>query len=70
MASSSNWCFTWGFTGCWLGGQVRATAGCPAPRSPAHWQPALDYIAQDPSLEEVLLSGGDPLVLSDNRLGW
>ncbi|MFM8581058.1 MAG: EF-P beta-lysylation protein EpmB, partial [Planctomycetaceae bacterium] len=41
-----------------------------APRSPAHWQPALDYIAQDPSLEEVLLSGGDPLVLSDNRLGW
>ena len=41
-----------------------------APRSPAHWQPALDYIAQDPSLEEVLLSGGDPLVLADNRLGW
>lgn len=29
---------------------------------------ALDYIAADPSLEEVILSGGDPLTLSDRRL--
>jgi len=41
-----------------------------APRSPADWQPALAHIAADPTIEEVLLSGGDPLVLSDNRLGW
>ncbi|MDM4019253.1 EF-P beta-lysylation protein EpmB [Roseiconus lacunae] len=32
------------------------------------WKPALDYIRSDPSIEEVLLSGGDPLVLSDQSL--
>jgi len=32
------------------------------------WQPALDYIAADPSIREVILSGGDPLSLSDHRL--
>lgn len=29
---------------------------------------ALDYIAQDSSINEVILSGGDPLLLSDQRL--
>lgn len=32
------------------------------------WQPALDHIAGDPSLGEIILSGGDPLSLSDARL--
>lgn len=32
-------------------------------------QQAIDYIAADKSLEEVILSGGDPLSLSDQRLG-
>jgi EF-P beta-lysylation protein EpmB len=32
------------------------------------WREALDAIASDPSIEEVLLSGGDPLSLSDGRL--
>lgn len=32
------------------------------------WQPALDYLAADASIEEVLLSGGDPLSLVDSRL--
>lgn len=32
------------------------------------WQSALDYIRADQSIEEVILSGGDPLVLSDERL--
>ena len=32
------------------------------------WQSALDYIRRDDSIEEVILSGGDPLVLSDERL--
>lgn len=32
------------------------------------WQRALDYIAADPSIHEVLLSGGDPLVLPDEKL--
>lgn len=32
------------------------------------WNPALDYIASDPGIHEVILSGGDPLSLSDQRL--
>ncbi|MDO9371015.1 MAG: EF-P beta-lysylation protein EpmB [Gammaproteobacteria bacterium] len=32
------------------------------------WSAALDYIAADSSLREVILSGGDPLSLSDTRL--
>ncbi|MGK7295910.1 MAG: EF-P beta-lysylation protein EpmB [Candidatus Wenzhouxiangella sp. M2_3B_020] len=30
---------------------------------------ALDYIASDPDITEVILSGGDPLMLNDRRLG-
>jgi L-lysine 2,3-aminomutase len=33
-----------------------------------HWQGALAHIAGDSSIREVILSGGDPLVLSDRRL--
>lgn len=32
------------------------------------WTPALDYIAAHPDIREVILSGGDPLSLSDTRL--
>lgn len=31
---------------------------------------ALDYIAGNPSIRDVLLSGGDPLSLDDERLDW
>jgi EF-P beta-lysylation protein EpmB len=31
-------------------------------------QAALDYIARDPELSEIILSGGDPLLLGDDRL--
>lgn len=34
----------------------------------ANWQPALDYLAKDDSINEVILSGGDPLSLSDEKL--
>jgi EF-P beta-lysylation protein EpmB len=33
------------------------------------WQEALAYIAGDGSITEVILSGGDPLMLVDERLG-
>lgn len=33
-----------------------------------HWDQALAYIAADPGIAEVILSGGDPLTLSDRRL--
>lgn len=38
------------------------------PQSWAQWQPALERIAADPTLDEVVLSGGDPLTLVDERL--
>jgi EF-P beta-lysylation protein EpmB len=34
----------------------------------AGWQKALDYIAADESIAEVILSGGDPLVANDRSL--
>ena len=40
----------------------------PADRS--RWERALDYIRARPAIRDVLLSGGDPLVLSDARLEW
>ena len=33
-----------------------------------HWQPVLDYLAQHPEITELILSGGDPLTLTDARL--
>jgi L-lysine 2,3-aminomutase len=33
-----------------------------------HWRAALAHIAGDPGIEELILSGGDPLTLSDARL--
>jgi EF-P beta-lysylation protein EpmB len=39
-----------------------------SPKSLADWQPALEQIADDKSLHEVLLSGGDPLTLVDEKL--
>jgi EF-P beta-lysylation protein EpmB len=39
-----------------------------APHSLADWQPALDAIAADPTIDEVILSGGDPLTLVDGVL--
>ena len=33
-----------------------------------HWQAALANLAADPSIEEAILSGGDPLSLSDEKL--
>lgn len=32
------------------------------------WQLTLDYLASHPEVEEVILSGGEPLMLSDRRL--
>ncbi|HWC91054.1 MAG TPA: EF-P beta-lysylation protein EpmB [Pirellulales bacterium] len=38
------------------------------PRGIEAWQPALTQIAADPSVTEVILSGGDPLTLVDEQL--
>lgn len=34
------------------------------------WQQALDYIADNPQIDEVIYSGGDPLMAKDDFLWW
>lgn len=36
--------------------------------SSGHWQPALDYLRQHSGIHEIILSGGDPLSLSNDAL--
>jgi EF-P beta-lysylation protein EpmB len=38
------------------------------PRRLADWEPAFERLRSDPSIREIILSGGDPLMLSDVRL--
>lgn len=38
--------------------------------SKADWQEALTYIANHPEINEVIFSGGDPLMANDNHLTW
>lgn len=35
-----------------------------------NWQAALDYIAAQPLLDEIIFSGGDPLMAKDSELAW
>jgi lysine 2,3-aminomutase len=36
----------------------------------AQWEQAIAYITEHPEVRDVLLSGGDPLTLSDDKLEW
>jgi len=38
--------------------------------SRAQWEEAFAYIQSDTSIEEVILSGGDPLAISDRQFSW
>jgi lysine 2,3-aminomutase len=38
--------------------------------STAQWQVGIDYIAANPSIRDVLLSGGDPLTIATDKLEW
>ena len=35
-----------------------------------NWEKAVDYISMHPNLDEVILSGGDPLMAKDRELQW
>jgi len=35
-----------------------------------HWESAIAYIKENTKIRDVLLSGGDPLTLSDSKLEW
>jgi EF-P beta-lysylation protein EpmB len=39
-----------------------------SPRTPEDWQPSIDRIAANPTIDEVILSGGDPLTLVYGQL--
>lgn len=39
------------------------------PKRLADWEPALTVLRNDSSIHEVIFSGGDPLMLTDHRLG-
>lgn len=41
-----------------------------APRRLTDWEPALRELRQREDITEVILSGGDPLMLPDDRLAW
>ena len=40
-----------------------------SPRSLEAWQPAIDQLERDDSIHEIILSGGDPLMVVDHTLG-
>lgn len=40
------------------------------PGNKRNWQQALEYIRQQPELDEIILSGGDPLMAKDHELDW
>ncbi|WP_052284671.1 EF-P beta-lysylation protein EpmB [Kluyvera genomosp. 1] len=35
-----------------------------------NWQAALDYVSAHPELDEIIFSGGDPLMAKDHELDW
>ena len=41
-----------------------------APFDLAEWEQAIQYIASAPAVRDVLISGGDPLTLADEKLDW
>jgi lysine 2,3-aminomutase len=40
------------------------------PHSMKKWKSAIEYIKKNPAIRDVLLSGGDPLTLPDEKLDW
>lgn len=50
--------------------RARLVGGRSGLAGPARWQRAIDYIAETPAVRDVLISGGEPLILSDDRLEW
>lgn len=47
----------------------KRTIGCPSGKSGPRWlDEALRYIEEQPAIRDVILSGGDPLLLSDDEL--
>ncbi|NOH81694.1 EF-P beta-lysylation protein EpmB [Vibrio sp. RE86] len=38
--------------------------------SKSTWRQSLDYVAEHPEIDEIILSGGDPLMAKDDELRW
>ncbi|MFH0952741.1 MAG: KamA family radical SAM protein [Verrucomicrobiota bacterium] len=50
--------------------RARLVGGGQALSNPRRWARAIEYIAETPAVRDVLISGGEPLLLSDGRLEW
>jgi len=35
-----------------------------------HWEQAIQYIKEHPEIRDVLVSGGDPLTMENDKLEW
>jgi lysine 2,3-aminomutase len=51
-------------------GQVSGHGQDQGQGGPARWEPALRYIARNPVVRDVLISGGDPLTMTDHALEY
>lgn len=40
------------------------------PKGPQGWQSSLEILLRDDSIDEIILSGGDPLTIADDQLQW
>lgn len=40
------------------------------PSNQKYWEEALQYIRQNPHIRDVLISGGDPLMMEDDKIEW
>lgn len=38
--------------------------------NPMQWEAAIEYISRNSQIRDVIVSGGDPLMLSDGQVGW
>jgi lysine 2,3-aminomutase len=50
--------------------RARVVGSGELPPARSIWKSAIRYIRETPAIRDVLISGGDPLTLSDERLGW
>ena len=50
--------------------RARVVGSGEIPPARSMWKTALNYIRETPEVRDVLISGGDPLTLSDERLDW
>lgn len=57
-------------TNCRYCTRSRMVGACRDQFGTGQWEKGIQYIASNPAIRDVLISGGDPLTLPDDRLDW